>query len=87
MCMYVLISAAENQDYQQTSSMVTFEKEVMEISKRVKILDNSNLEGTKSFSVMITAVPGSYPVFVVNSTALVEIKDDDCECCMHRRVV
>ena len=81
-----LIYAVENRDYQQTRSIVTFEKEVREISKLVKILDNSNLEGTKSFSVMITAISGLYPVSVINSTAIVEINDDDCKCCMYHNI-
>ena len=76
----VIFVVVDGEDYQHFSSVVTFEKEEIEVRRRVRILDNHVLESTKTFSVVIEVVPGIFPVAVTNSTAAVEIKDDDCEC-------
>lgn len=71
--------AGEDDDFEHINTVVTFEKEEMEIRKRVRILDNQVLEPNKTFSAVIEALPGRFPVSVMSSTATVEIEDDDCE--------
>lgn len=73
----------EDDDYEHVNTIVTFEEEVMEIRWHVRILDNHILEPTKTFSAVIEAVAGRFPVSVMNSTTTVEIKDDDCKCSLY----
>ena len=80
--MSTIFVAGEDGDYEHINTIVTFEEEEMEIRKRVRILDNQVLEPNETFSVVIEAVPGRFPVAVMNSRATVEIEDDDCECFM-----
>jgi len=77
---FLIFVVVNGEDYQHFSSIVTFEKEETEVRRRVRILDDQVLESTKTFSVVIEAVPETYPVAVMNSTAAVEIRDDDSEC-------
>ena len=80
MWVFLIFVVVDGEDYQRFSSVVTFEEEETEVRRRVRILDNQVLESTKTFSVVIEAVPGRFPVAVMNSTATVEIRDDDSEC-------
>ena len=64
-------------DYISINQTVTFEVIDMEATVETLIIDNSAVEGVEQFSVMITAVPGLFPVAVQNSTAVVSISDND----------
>ena len=66
-------------DYEPLNISITFEKEDLEIWRRVRIIDDQTLQGKRTFNTVIEAVPGTFPVAVMNNTAAIEIEDDDSE--------
>ena len=58
---------------------MTFQIRDREKAVQAMILDDAIVERIEQFSVIITPIPGLFPVAVQDSTAVVSIIDDDGE--------
>ena len=67
-------------DYEPVNTMITFEKEVLEATIHIRLIDNQILQDMRTFSAVIEVTQGLiYPAQVENNTATIEIEDDDSE--------
>ncbi len=70
-------------DYSPVTEVITFDANTtlgideLEVRVTVLITDNIALEGRESFTVNITAIPGIFPLTVMDSVATVDIDDND----------
>ena len=68
---------SDGDDFVAVNDTITFGEEETEMEVLIFILYNSALEETEHFTVRIEAIEGVFPVAVVNSTATVNITDND----------
>ena len=80
-CTIYTYPSVAGRHYESLNTTVTFEKDDLVATRRVKLVNNQQLENSRMFSAVIEVTPGLlFPAQVQNSSASIEIEDDDSEC-------
>ena len=66
-------------DYETINETITFDIEDLQYEGTLKITDNDALENVEQMFLQIEAVPGPFPLMVLDDTATVTIADNDGE--------
>ncbi len=67
----------DGEDYTRINETITFQAEELKKTVLIFIVDDSRLEDRENFEVTFTALPGLFPVTVLNDTVTIAIVDDD----------
>ena len=75
------MTVSEDLDFEPLFMNVTFDADVIEQVVQVIIINDDILEYEEEFMVTIEAVPGPFPVEVINGRVNIELSDNDCKIC------
>ena len=76
---FTCFSTSAGSDYESINETITFDVEDLQYEGTLIITDNDALENVEQMFLQIEALPGLFPLVVVDDTAVVTITDNDGE--------